>query len=291
VQETQCPQCGEWLGVPPEFADRPVRCGACGRVIPPHERHAASPPPPPPPRSSAPRFPDAADTPAGRGPRFPDAADDEYTRPRRKGAGVWVWVLLAVGGFGFCCCGGGVVLFFAAANAKWEPYTPDNAAFTAEFPTKPVYKTEQFNWKDNGETVGTSHQYAALLPLQQLGVGLHYADLPKSMKGFRPSDEKLLKLGLEDFKADSNNFTVQSSAEVTVGKYKGRDVEGTMTDPKLGLLQVSLRVVIVGDRVFTLIAAGKDRKKVQPMRDRFFNSFKPADPKVEPADPKGESRP
>ena len=122
-------------------------------------------------------------------------------------------------------------------------------------------------------------------------MGLHYADLPKSMKGFRPSDEKLLKLGLEDFKADSNNFSVLSSAEVTVGKYKGMDVEGTMTDPKLGLLQVSLRVVIVGDRVFTLIAAGKDRKKVQTMRDRFFNSFKPADPKVEPADPKGESRP
>ncbi|MFY7953334.1 MAG: hypothetical protein ACOVT5_12580, partial [Armatimonadaceae bacterium] len=209
MQETQCPQCGEWLGVPPEFADRPVRCGACGRVIQPHERHAVSPPPPPP-RSSTPRFPDAADTPSARGPRFPDAADDEYTRPRRKGAGVWVWVLLAVGGFGFCCCGGGVVLFFAAANGKWEAYTPDNGAFTAEFPTKPVYQTKQFNWKDNGETVGTSHEYAALLPLQQQGVGLHYADLPKSMKGFRPSDEKLLKLGLEDFKADSNNFSVLS---------------------------------------------------------------------------------
>jgi hypothetical protein len=285
VQESQCPQCGEWLGVPPELADRPVRCGACGRVIQPHERgHSA--PPPPPPRPSAPRFPHDDDRPADRSPRFPDrttTADDDrdYDRPRRKGGLWWVWLLLGLGGFGFCCCGGGVVLFFAAANGKWETHTPDNAAFSAEFPNKPTYTTKPFNWKDQGETVGTSHEYAAVQPLQQQGVGVHYADLPKSMKAFRPSDETLLKQGLAEFKADSTNFTVQSETPLTVGKHKAMDIEGTMTDPKLGLLQVSIRVMIVGDRVFTLIAAGKDRKKLQPTRDRFFNSFKPAEPKEE----------
>lgn len=91
---------------------------------------------------------------------------------------------------------------------------------------------------------------------------------------------------MEDFKAKSTNFTPLSSAETKFGKYEAMDVEGTMTNPKQGLLHVSLRVIIVGDRVFTLIAAGKDKKKLAPVRDRFFNSFKPAEPKDAPADPK-----
>ncbi len=197
---------------------------------------------------------------------------------------LWVWLLLGLGGFGFCCCGGVGLLFLAAANGKWESYTPDNGAFTAEFPIKPVHQEKTFKWKD--DATGTSQEYAAILWVQGQGVGVHYADLPKSMKPIRPTDKKLLKLGLEDFKANSTNFTVLSETPLTVGKYEAMDIEGTMTDPKQGLLQVSLRVMIVGDRVFTLIAAGKDKKKMQPMRDRFFNSFKPAEPKDTPADPK-----
>jgi len=283
VQETQCPQCGEWLGVPPEFADRPVKCGACGRVIQPNERHAA---PPPPPSRSAPQFP-RDDTPASRSPRFPDQPQDEtYAPPRKKGGLLWLWLLLGLGGFGFCCCGGGVLLLIAAANPKWEPYTAENGAFTADFPGKPIYQTKPVKWPDDKEGIG--HEYGALQPLQQQGVGVHYADLPKSMKAIRPTDKKLLKLGLADFKATSTNFTVQSSVETQHGRYEAMDVEGTMTDPKQGLLQVSLRVMIVGDRVFTLIAAGKDRKKLQPTRDKFFDSFKPAEPKK---DEKGEPKP
>ncbi len=285
MQETQCPQCGEWLGVPPEFADRPVKCGACGRVIPPHERQSSAPPP----GRSAPQFPRDDDTPASRGPRFPERPEyDADTPPRKKGGLLWLWLLLGLGGFGFCCCGGVVLLFVAFANGKWQSYTPEGGAFTAEFPNPPVYQSKEFKWKDKGETVGTSHEYAALQLLQGQGVGVHYADLPKSMKAVRPSDKRLLKLGLDDFKANSTNFTVLSATDLTVGKYEAMDIEGTMTDPQQGLLQVSLRVMIVGDRVFTLIAAGKDKKKLGPLRDRFFNSFQPAEPKV---DEKGEPKP
>jgi hypothetical protein len=284
MQETQCPQCGEWLGVPPEFADRPVKCGACGRVIQPHERRSA-PLPPPPPSRSAPQFPRDDDTPASRGPRFPDQPQDESDAPpRKKGGMLWVWLLLVGGGFALCCGGCVVLVVVAALNGKWESYTPENGAFTAEFPNKPVYQTKPFTWPDGKE--GTGHEYAALQPLQGQGVGLHYADMPKSLKASPPRDKLLLKAGVEDFKAKSTNFTVQSSTETKVGKYEAVDVEGTMTDPNQGLLQVSLRVIIVGDRVFTLIAAGKDRKKLQPVRDRFFNSFKPAEPKEAAADPK-----
>jgi hypothetical protein len=284
VQETQCPKCGEWLGVPPEFADRPVKCGSCGRVIQPHERQPAPAPPPPPP-SAGPRFPES-DPPRSRGPRFPEKEFDDYPPPRRKGGGVWVWLLLGMGAFGFCCCGGVGFLFLAAANPKWEPYTADNGAFTADFPGKPEYKTNAFQWKDKDESPGTSHEYGAVQLMNAQGFAVHYTDLPKSMLTFRWSDEKLLKAGLEEYKRDSTNFTVKSSTETTVGKYKAVDVEGTTTHPQHGLLQVSVRVVIVGDRVFTLIAAGKERAKLTPAKDRFFNSFKPADPKDKGGEPK-----
>ncbi len=284
MQETQCPQCGEWLGVPPEFADRPVRCGACGRVIQPHERGSS---PPPPPARSAPQFPrNDDDAPASRGPRFPD--QPEYgadAPPRKKGGLLWLWLLLGLGGFGFCCCGGLVAfVFFAAANPKWEPYTAENGAFTAEFPGKPVTQQKPVKWPDDKE--GTGYEYAALQPLQQQGVGLHYTDIPKSLRKVT-DDETLLKIWLKDFKAKSTNFTEKSSSLSKPGKYQVMDVEGTMMDPQHGLLQVSLRLMIVGDRAFLLVAAGKDRRKMQPMRDRFFDSFKPAEPKKDATpDPK-----
>ena len=284
MQETQCPQCGEWLGVPPEFADRPVKCGACGRVIQPHERAAAPYSPPPPTTSrTGPRFPED-DPPAPRGPRFPDHEDDRsYAPPRRKGGMWWLWLVLGFVGFSCCGCGGLLLVFVNAAN-KWENYTPDNGAFTAEFPGKPVAQTKPFTWKDGKET--TSYEYAALQLLNAQGFGIHYTDLPKSQR-LGQSDDTLLKYGLEDFKKNATNFTVQSSSRTKAAdKYEALDVEGTMTDPQHGLLQVYIRVIIVGDRVFTLIAAGKDKKKLTPHKDRFFNSFKPADPKDKAADPK-----
>jgi hypothetical protein len=97
-------------------------------------------------------------------------------------------------------------------------------------------------------------------------------------------DETLLKIWLKDFKSKQTNFTEQSSTLTKSGKYPVMDVEGKFIDPKHGPLEASLRVMIVGDRGFLLIAAGKDRKKMQPMRDRFFNSFKPAEPKDTPAE-------
>lgn len=181
MQETECPQCGEWLGVPPEFADRPVRCGSCGRVIHPHERQTL---PPPPPTQPGPQFP-RDDAPASRGPRFPDQPhDDTDTPPRKKGSLLWLWLVLGFGGFGLCCCGGLGLLGLAALNGKWESYTADTGAFTAEFPNKPVYQTKPFTWPDGKE--GTGHEYAALQPLQGQGVGLHYADMPKSLKASPP---------------------------------------------------------------------------------------------------------
>lgn len=289
MQETQCPQCGEWLGVPPEFADRPIRCGACGRIIPPHERTGSSPsPPPPPPYRGSPRFPDD-DTPdpPPTGPRFPDRDDDRDYPPRRKGGGLWwLWLLLAVGGFGCCgCCG---LLGLVNMANQWKPYTAKDGAFTADFPGEPVVQEKTFKWKD--DTTGKSHEYAALQLLNAQGFGVHYADLPKSMKAIRPTDKRLLKLGLEDFKANATNFTVGPETFLKVGEYEALDIEGTMTDPKHGMLHVYVRVMIVGDRVFTLIAAGKEKGKLAPHKDRFFNSFKPADPpekdQAKPADRK-----
>lgn len=198
----------------------------------------------------------------------------------------WLWVVLSIIGFSCCGCGGLGAIFLANAN-KWESYTPDNGAFTAEFPGKPVYQTKPFKWKDGKE--GTGHEFAALQLLNAQGFVVYYTDLPKSLKGAL-SDDAILKFGLEDIKAKYTNFTVQSTTELPVGKHKAMDVDGTYTDPQHGKLQVSVRSIIVGDRLFMLFAVGQDRKKLTPHKNRFFNSFKPADPKDKekdkPADPK-----
>lgn len=267
VQETQCPQCGEWLGVPPEFADRPVRCGACGRVIAPHERGRSAPSPPPP-------------DPRPAGPRFPDRDDDSYSRPPRKGGLLWVVGVLGLLAVGCCGCGG-LLFLIAASNPKWEPYSPDSGAFTADFPGKPEHKTEGVNWPDGKE--GTAEIYALVRPLNADGFAIHYVDLPKSWQ-VPKSEDWLLKEGLEQMKKDTTNFTVGTTSRLKVDKYEALDVEGTMTDPKAGLIHVYIRVMIVGERVFTLMAAGKDPKKLAPEKEQFFKSFKPADPKEKPAD-------
>jgi hypothetical protein len=271
VQETECPKCGEWLGVPPEFADRAVKCGSCGRVIQPHERADA------PPRSPTPRYPND-DRPTSRSPRFPDRPErDDDAPPRRKGGLVWLWLLLGFGGLSLCCCGGLVAVGLTNAN-KWERYTAENGAFTAEFPGKPVHEEKDFQWNDKNDTRGKAHEYAAVQWLNTQGFAIHYADLPKSMKAIRPTDKKLLSLGLNDLKTKSPEFTVLSAVDRKVAAYDAMDVEGTYTDPQQGFLHAYVRVMIVGDRVFTLMAAGKDKKKLNRDKERFFNSFQPADP-------------
>jgi hypothetical protein len=193
----------------------------------------------------------------------------------------WVIGLLVLFGVGCCGCGG-IGLFLIVATPKWEPFTPENGAFTADFPGKPEHKSEVVNWPDGKE--GTSEQYAAVRPLNGDGFAVHYVNLPKSWQVAK-SEDWLLKQGLEEIKKGTTNFTLVSSTRLKVmDKYEAMDVDGTATDPKVGLLNVQLRVLIVGDRLYMLFAAGKDKKKLGPEKDRFFSSFKPTDPKAKPGD-------
>lgn len=260
MQEIQCPQCGDWLGVPPEYAHKPVRCGSCQRVIEPAERRAPSPP-------------------ADRGPRFPDREDDAaYHRPRRRGSGLWVWAVLALVGVGCCGCGGVGLLFWGAANPPWEKFTHDKGEFTAEFPGKPNYQSHAFAWPDG--TTGTTHEYNAWKANNFEGFAVHYLDWPKG--GTRGRDEFLIDLFLDDFKkTNTHGYAEASKGEMTTyGKYKGRETEGTINDPQYGQGYAHVRVMVVGDRGYMLIAVGKEKGKLVADKDRFFNSFQPVEPKA-----------
>lgn len=262
MQETQCPQCGDWLGVPPEFATRPVRCGSCGRVIAPHERGQPAPPPPADPR----------------GPRFPEHEDETTHRPRPKGGAPGVWLLLAVLGFGCCGCGGLILAGLFVVNPPWEAYTPDNGAFTAEFPGKPTYSedTAGIQWPDG--TPATLHKYDAGKLGNTEWFAVHYYDLPRSKD--RPSNKVLINLIVEGYKkAAPGGFNQVTSNDSPAVVHPAKDVEGTFTHPQLGPVYAYGRGLVAGDRVYMLVAVGKDRTKLAPEKDRFFNSFKPAEPK------------
>lgn len=269
MQETECPQCGEWLGVPPEFAERPVRCGACGRVIAPDERTRSAPPTPP--RTA--------------GPRFPDREDESYHRPPRKGRSGCVVGLLVVFGLLGCCACGGVGLILIAANPKWESFKPDNGAFTADFPGKPEYSTNSagIQWPDG--TPDTLHKYDAVKLGNTEWFAVHYYDVPKSRAA--TSDKVFITVMIEGYKnAAPGGFTQISSNDAPDTLYPAKDVEGKFTDPKAGELHAYGRALVAGDRVYLLIAVGKEKKKLTPEKDRFFNSFKPAERQGKPADKK-----
>lgn len=193
-----------------------------------------------------------------------------------------VGLLVLVGLFGCCACGG-VGLFLIAANPKWESFTPENHAFTADFPGKPVYSTNSSGVKWPDGTPDTLHKYDAVKLGNAEWFAVHYFDVPKS-RG-QQANKVLITVMIEGYKNSApGGFNPISSNESPDTPYPAKDVEGTYTDPKQGELHAYGRALVAGDRVYLLIAVGKDKKKLAPEKEQFFNSFKPADPKQKPDD-------
>ncbi len=259
MREIPCPHCGEWLGIPPEFANRPVRCGSCQKVISPGEHS---------PHSNAPLPPPTAPTPARA--RYDD---DEAYRPERKPRGkIWLWLLLGFGGLSLLCCGGGAVIAWRGMNPKWQEFRPEGGEFAAIFPGKPKLETKPFNWP-NG-TTGTARLYHAERMGGPAGFHVHFLDIPKTqLKG---SEDFLLNAMIEEIKkSDLPSFAEVSRKPVSGTNYEGKEVEATFQHPKHGTGIAFLRIAVVGERIFVLMALGKDRKRLLPEKDRFFDSFVP----------------
>jgi hypothetical protein len=178
-----------------------------------------------------------------------------------------------------------VGLFLIAANPKWESFTPENEAFTAEFPGKPAYTTasDGIQWPDG--TPDTLHKYEAAKLGNAEWFAVHYYDVPKSRAAV--ADKVFITVMIEGYKNSApGGFHQISSNDSPDIPYKAKDVEGTFTDPKAGELYSYGRALVAGDRVYLLIAVGKDKKKLAPEKDHFFNSFKPTVRKEKPDDKK-----
>jgi hypothetical protein len=272
VREVPCPQCGEYLGVPPEFERGPIRCGACSRVIQAHEhspqQNRAS-------QSAADSRQDDDDD-STRNTRLDDDGQPKQRKSRvrsqqevepRKPRIVWVLVgLFTV--FGLVCCACGGVAIWQVSKPEWTPYTTPE--FTVTFPKTPTYSDTIYTTGD-GKTERLQ-QYASQLLFQQQAYIVMHTPLPKgSGKVWREAQMN----SLVDELKKSGQFGFQETARtnMVISGQPGIEVEGKGQQPQLGPCTMILRLVVVERRIFVLVALGKDRKKMADNMKRFFDSF------------------
>jgi len=280
VREVPCPQCGEILGVPPEFARGPIRCGACGRIIEAHEHSpggSAAPPSAPKPRY------DDADANESRNTRL----DDEGDGPKRRekpavstGGGrsmfrVIATLLVIFGILTAGCCGCGGFLAWQVLKPTWEPFTA--ADFTIVFPRPPESERKSFTRADG--TKGTLQQYNSILMLQQQVFVLLIDDLPKEARGGAVWREAQLNGMIDELKkAGLLGFKETARRDATVGGMPGREVDGTGMHPQFGPVSITVRLVIANRKVYALVALGKDAAKLEANKSRYFESFQLREP-------------
>jgi hypothetical protein len=266
VREVPCPQCGEYLGVPVEFERGPIRCGSCSRVIQAHEHT--------PQRNT----PQADDDPSTRNTRLDDDGTPKPRRSRRPDDGdgprkprsnrlllvVFGWLVV----FGVVCCGCGGFLVWEAFKPTWEPY--NTAEFTVTFPKPPTYSDTAYTTGE-GKTE-RMQQYLSQLPLQQQVFVVMHTPLPKGTgKVWREAQMNAIVDELK--KSGQFGFQETKRTDMIISGQQGMQVEGTGQHPQLGQSSMVLRLVPVKNRMFILVALGKDNKQSASNRQRFFDSF------------------
>ena len=277
MREVPCPQCGEYLGVPPEFERGPIRCGACSRVIQSHEHS--------PHQNSAPQsqadsrrdYDDDDDSTrntrldddGSRKPRKSRSRRDAEAPPSRPRTNRLLFVLMGwLTLFGVVCCGCGGFVVWQVAKPEWEPYP--TREFTVTFPKTPTFADTTYT-SSEGKTERLQ-QYVSQLPIQQQSFIVMHTPLPKGTgKVWREAQMNAL---LDELKKSGQlGFQETSRTSMVISGQQGMEVEGTGQHPQLGRSTMILRLVPVERRMFVLVALGKDRPRMAANMQRFFDSF------------------
>jgi len=287
VREISCPGCGATLGISDAMMDSVtggvIRCGGCHTIVHVDPRSGTDVPEPSEPRgddSDRPRYRDDGRDERGRfddedrprRPRHESRADDDYDRPKKKsGCGMWVIILGIVGVLGLGCCGGGGFLIYKfAGDPKWEPFASPDGRWSADFPGKPKMETKPIG----GGASGNNTFYGAQRMFGREAFGVASADLDPV--GVRiASHETLLNEGLNGILTGPQNAREISRRNLKMAGADAKELTVDVNDPQNGKGRMVVRIFIVENRLYTLVAvkmgpSGKD----PPDAQRFFDSFR-----------------
>ena len=281
--EIPCPGCGEVLAVPNELADGPVRCGACHRIIQPTERDR------PAPKNRSQDRDDRRDSDRSRDDnrdsrgRFDDEDrprpsrrsardDDDFDRPKKKsGCGIWIWIIGISGVLILGCCGCGGFFVYKASDPKWEKFSPPDGRWSAEFPGEP--KMEVQPAKGVGGVASTHYAAQRLLGQEAYLVGSADSGVVQKLN---PLHDAMLTAGLDAVAKEPTTTREVSRRSLKMAGVDAKEGVFDITDPKFGQGRAVVRILIVDDRVYTLVAIKAGKQGQNPEHaERFFNSFQP----------------
>ncbi|MFO0848365.1 MAG: hypothetical protein U0871_07395 [Gemmataceae bacterium] len=263
-----CPLCKEPLDVPPEFAGRPVRCGACQTVFtvpadrPPDDDLPGGPPVS---RPTAPDYPAPARRLADDYPDDPprDPWADPPRRPQRTGSRAWLWVTafaaLSCCGLG---CGGLVVFSLWMVFPEFKPFDDPGGKYHAEFPGN----LSQYTQTEPGKPIKTCVEGRRSFPPETYFV--HHTDLPKG--GPAPDPDKVLKEAADKAVADVAGGAEASRTPTT---FAGRPAVQVVIDHPDDAVTV-VRFLLDDRRLYAVGVTGlslndQDDPRVQGFFDRF----------------------
>lgn len=272
-----CPHCREHLDIPAEYRGRAVRCASCQNVFTTPPLPGSTPP------SAPERRPDGpADAPPWRTeqpprPR-PRLDDDGYDRPRLKpNGGVWVLLLLTTLVLG-ACVGGCTGLAAWLYNPKMHPFTSAEGKFRVEFPGNPSPTVDP---GDAGAVTVSGNREQT-----QERFTVKVFDRPAKNRGL-PPDEALEQLALAELKAAGGRERTRGESTTHDG-FPAYDVTDADDMPGFQRRNTIVRCVLVGKRVYAVVAQGPNMQPQAWWVRKFFVSFeitdRPADGKPKKQD-------
>lgn len=151
---------------------------------------------------------------------------------------------------------------------EWQEFTSPQGNFTVSMPGKPTEEITEAN-AENGITESGSF----LLELEGdiLGYGVFYKHLPNAPSVASTEQTKEFFDGFRDDFVQNGvlDGTLVEESDVMLGEYAGRQLEVSGSEG-----YIKLRVYLVEERLYLLLAASETQEKFPPAGDRFFNSFK-----------------
>lgn len=257
--EFECPACGGVLHVADDYVGRTIRCGGClaALVVPdgppaPARRATRNEPPPD-------RAPQSEEPPPRRRKTRPELLDEPPDKPGRS---VFFWLVLtgAIVAVAFAgCCG---ALWFALPKVDWQKHDSDAGRFRAEFPgpvqpnvAREVLKLDLTDAREEGSIVRGLKLFVVI-----------YRDAPaKDQQPDAARLDKLTTAAREMLEAPR----VLNPTDLKVSGYPARDFE--VRSESKGFYLV--RVVVAGDRTYTLFAGSPFAQPNDPDATRFRDSF------------------
>jgi hypothetical protein len=153
-------------------------------------------------------------------------------------------------------------------TGEWKEFTSKDGGFSVSFPSSPKEMT-----LSQPTPLGKFdfHAFAVELPGNAGGYTVMYFDLPEAMAKQPGVTDQILNTIPQQLKSNAPNANLTTEVKkITLGGHSGREFAVEM--PGKGTAHV--RVFLVKNRLYQVIAGGAKERLSSPDTQRFLNSFK-----------------